>query len=125
MGSEASDLPGLSNDFPLERLEAFEWVSESARAASASPGEEVLRPVTFGLNVRLYLSGKAMTKLLRTLYTKLLLKIFGEATRAMTIWVIRGDEGVGAIPGVRGGPGGSLEVLRNKARLSQELRLKV
>ena len=43
MGSEASDLPGLSNDFPLERLEAFECVSESARAATASPGEEALR----------------------------------------------------------------------------------
>ena len=43
-GSEASDLPGLSDDFPLERLEAFKWVSESARAATASPGEEALGP---------------------------------------------------------------------------------
>ena len=43
-GSEASDLPGLSDNFPLEQLEAFEWVSESARAATASPGEEALRP---------------------------------------------------------------------------------
>ena len=42
-GSEASDLPGLSDDFSLEWLEAFEWVSESTRAATASPWEEVLR----------------------------------------------------------------------------------
>ena len=40
-GSEASDLPGSSDNFPLEWLAAFEWVSESARAATASPGEEV------------------------------------------------------------------------------------
>ena len=43
----------------------------------------------------------------------------------MAVWVIRGDEGVGVFPGVRGGSGESLEVLRNEARLSQELRLKV
>ena len=42
----------------------------------------------------------------------------------MTIWVIRGGEGVGEIPGVRGDSGG-LQVLRNVARLTQELRLKV
>ena len=43
----------------------------------------------------------------------------------MAVRVIRGDEGVGVIPGVRGGSGESSEVLRNKARLTQELRLKV
>ena len=43
----------------------------------------------------------------------------------MTIWVIRGDEGVGDIPGVRGDSGGSLQVLRKVARLTQELRLRV
>ena len=63
--------------------------------------------VTFGLNVRLDLSRKATTKLLRSLCTKLLLKILGEGTWAMAVWVIRGDEGVGAIPGVRGGSGES------------------
>ena len=59
------------------------------------------------------------------LCTKLLLKILGESTRAVAVRVIRGDEGVGDIPGVLGGSGGVLEVLRNEARLTQELRLKV
>ena len=81
--------------------------------------------VTFGLNVRLDLSGKAMTKSLCALCTKLLLKILGEGTQTVAVRVIRGDEGVGDIPGVRGGSGESLEVLRNVARLTQELRLKV
>ena len=56
---------------------------------------------------------------------ELLLKILGESTRIMTIWVIRGDGGVGDIPGVRGGSGESEEFLRKLARLTQELRLKV
>ena len=54
----------------------------------------------FGLNVRLDLSGKATTKSLCALCTKLLLKVLGEATRTVTVRVIRGDEGVGDIPGV-------------------------
>ena len=33
---------------------------------------------------------------------ELLLQVLGQSTRAMAIWVIRGDEGVGDIPGVRG-----------------------
>ena len=81
--------------------------------------------VTFELNVRLDLSGKATTKSLCTLCTKLLLKILGKGTRTVTVRVIRGDEGVRAIPGVRGGSGESSGVLRNKAQLTQELRLKV
>ena len=81
--------------------------------------------VTFGLNARLDLSGKATTKSLSTLGTKPLLKILGEGTRTVTVRVIRGDEGVGDIPGVQGGSGESSEVLRNIARLTQELRLKV
>ena len=81
--------------------------------------------VTFGLNVRLDLSGKATTELLCALGTKLLLKILGEGTRTVAVWVIRGDEGVGDVPGVRGDSGESLGVLHNKARLTQELRLKV
>ena len=56
---------------------------------------------------------------------KLLFKVLGEGTRTVAVWVIRGDEGVGAIPGVRGGSGESLGVQRNLAQLSQELRLKV
>ena len=42
-----------------------------------------------------------------------LLQVLCESTRTMTIRVIHGDEGVGDIPGVRGGSGG-LQVLRNK-----------
>ena len=79
----------------------------------------------FGLNVRLDLSGKATTKSLCALCTKLLLKVLGEATQTVTVRVIRGDEGVGDIPGVRGGSGESSGILCNKARLTQELRLKV
>ena len=54
-----------------------------------------------------------------------MLEILGEATWTMAIRVIRGDEGVGAFPGVRGGSGESAAVLRTIARLTQELRLKV
>ena len=57
--------------------------------------------------------------------TKLLFEILGEGTRTVAVRVIRGGEGVGDIPGVRGGSGESKEVLRNEARLTQELRLKV
>ena len=79
----------------------------------------------FGLNVRLDLSGEATTKSLCALCTKLLFKILGESTRIVAVRVICGDEGMGVIPGVRGGSGESLEVLRNEARLTQELRLRV
>ena len=68
---------------------------------------------------------KAATQSLCMLCTKSVLKILGEGTRTVTVWVIRGDEGVGDIPGVRGGSGESEEVLCKVARLSQELRLKV
>ena len=61
----------------------------------------------FGLNVRLDLSGKATTKSFGSLSAKPLLKILSESTWTVAIWVIRGDEGVGAFPGVRGGSGES------------------
>ena len=48
-----------------------------------------------------------MTKPLRLLQTKLLLQVLGESTWTVTIRVIRGDEGVGDIPGVRGVSGES------------------
>ena len=69
--------------------------------------------VTFGLNVQLDLSGMATTESLCALCTKPLLKILGEGTRTVAVWVISGDEGVGAFPGVRGGSGESLKVPRN------------
>ena len=50
-------------------------------------------------------SGKATTKSLGSLGTELVLQVLSESTRTMRIWVIRGDEGVGDIPGVRGGSG--------------------
>ena len=46
-----------------------------------------------------------MTKSLGLLGVELMLQVLGESTRAMTIWVICGDEGMGDIPGVRGGSG--------------------
>ena len=59
----------------------------------------------FGLNVWLNLSGKATTKSLCSLQTKLLPKVLCESTWTVTIRVIRGDEGVGDIPGIQGGSG--------------------
>ena len=47
-----------------------------------------------------------MTKSLSSLQTELLLQVLGESTRAVAVRVIRGDEGVGDIPGVQGGSGG-------------------
>ena len=63
--------------------------------------------VTFGLNIRLDLSGKATTKSLSALCAKSMFKILSESTRTVAVRVIRGDEGVGVIPGVRGGSGES------------------
>ena len=34
-----------------------------------------------------------------------MLEVLCESTWTMAVWVIRGDEGVGDIPGVRGGSG--------------------
>ena len=39
---------------------------------------------------------------------ELLLQVLCQSTRAMTIQVIRGDEGVGDIPGIRGVQGESV-----------------
>ena len=58
--------------------------------------------VTFELNARLDLSGKATTKSLSSLGTELLLQVLSESTWTVRIRVIRGDEGVGDIPGVHG-----------------------
>ena len=55
---------------------------------------------------------------------KPLLQVLGESTWTVAVRMICGDEGVGDIPGVRGVQG-SLQVLRNLARLTQELRLRV
>ena len=81
--------------------------------------------VTFGLNVRLDSSGKATTKSLGLLGAEPVLQVLSESTWTVRIRVIRGDEGVGDIPGVHGDSRGSLQVLHNVTRLIQELRLKV
>ena len=47
-----------------------------------------------------------MTKTLGSLTAKLVLQVLGESTGTMVVWVIRDDEGVGDIPGVRGVWGG-------------------
>ena len=64
--------------------------------------------VTFEWNVLLNLSGEAATKTFSPLVMELLLQVLSQSTRAMTIWVIHDDEGVGDIPGVRGVQGGSV-----------------
>ena len=69
--------------------------------------QKQIASVTFGLNVRLDLSRMAMTKSLRSLCAKPLLQILGESTWTVAIWVIRGDGGMGDIPGIRGGSGES------------------
>ena len=66
----------------------------------------------FELNVLLDWSWKATTKSLSSLGTELVFQVLGKSTRVVTVWVVRGDEGVGDIPGVRGVQG-SLQVLRN------------
>ena len=60
----------------------------------------------FELNARLDLSWKATTKSLSSLQMELLLQVLGESTRTVTVWVIRGDKGVGDISGIQGGSGG-------------------
>ena len=37
---------------------------------------------------------------------ELLLQVLSESARALTVWVIHGDKGVGDIPGVQGVQGG-------------------
>ena len=64
------------------------------------PLQNLATSVTFELNVRLDLSGMATTKSLSSLEAELMLQVLGESTRIVRIWVIRGDEGVGDIPGV-------------------------
>ena len=49
-----------------------------------------------------------MTKTLSSLKVELLLQVLGQSTWAVTIRMIRGDEGVGDVPGVRGVRGGSV-----------------
>ena len=61
--------------------------------------------VTFGLNVRLDSSGKATTKSLGSLQMEPLLKVLSKSTWTVAVWVIRGDEGVGDIPGILGDSG--------------------
>ena len=63
--------------------------------------------VTFELNVLLDLSGEAATKVFGSLVPEFLLQVLSESTGTVAVWVIRGDEGVGDFPGVRGVQGES------------------
>ena len=65
--------------------------------------------VTFELNAQLDSSWQATTKSLCSLGTELLLQVLCESTWTVAVRVIRGDEGVGDIPGVRGGSRGRSE----------------
>ena len=58
--------------------------------------------VTFEWNVLLDLSIWAATETLSSLMMELLLQILSQSTRTVTVWMIRGDEGMGDIPGVQG-----------------------
>ena len=60
------------------------------------------RNVTFEGNILLDLSGGAATKTLCSLMTEPLLQVLSQSTRTMAVWVIRGDEGMGDFPGIRG-----------------------
>ena len=71
--------------------------------------------VTFGLNVRLDLSVKATNKSLSSLDAQPVLEILGESAGAVAVQVIRGDEGVGDFPGVRGGSGESPRFCANSS----------
>ena len=65
--------------------------------------------VMFKWNILLDLSGWAATKTLSLLMMELLLQVLGESTWTVAVRVIRGDEGVGDIPGVQGGSRGRSE----------------
>ena len=54
----------------------------------------------FEWNVLLDLSRWAATKTLSSLDAELLLQVLSQSTRAVTVWMIRGDEGMGDISGV-------------------------
>ena len=43
-----------------------------------------------------------MTEMFSSLVTEPLLQVLSQSTRAMTVWMIHGDKGVGDIPGVQG-----------------------
>ena len=78
----------------------------------------------FECYILLDLSGKATTEMFSSLVTEPLLQVLSQSTRAMTVWMIRDDEGVGDIPGVRGVQG-VCRFCATKTRLTQELRLRV
>ena len=79
----------------------------------------------FMLDIQLGLSGEAATQMFSSLVTKPLLQVLSKSTRTVTVWVIRGDEGMGDIPGIRGVQGEVCKFCATEARLTQELRLRV
>ena len=73
-----------------------------------------VQSVTFELNARLDLSWQATTKSLCPLGTEPLLQVLSESTWTVAVQVIRGDEGMGDIPGVQGGSRGGLKIVLNR-----------
>ena len=81
--------------------------------------------VMFEWNARLDLSEEAATKTFGPLLMEFLLEVLCQSTWTVTIWVIRGDKGVGDIPGVQGGFRGVCRFCTKETQLTQELRLRV
>ena len=54
-----------------------------------------------------------------------LLQVLSKSTWTVAVQAIRGDEGMGDIPGVQGGSGESVGSVQLRTRLTQELRLRV
>ena len=94
---ERSDLELEPEPVVLLLLATATWPEISVRSLAR---EE--RCVMFEWNVQLDLSGGAATKTFCSLMTELLLQVLCKSTGTMTVWVIRGGEGVGDIPGVCG-----------------------
>ena len=88
------------------------WRAKDNYFQQAQKQSKLSDSVMFELNARLDLSRQATTKSLRLLGTELMLQVLSESTRTVTVRVIRGDEGVRDIPGVRGGSGESADLVQ-------------
>ena len=70
------------------------------------------------------MSGGAVTKTLSSLMTELLLQVLCQSTRAVAIWVICGDEGMGDTQAYKVFRG-VCRFCATETQLTQELRLRV
>ena len=115
----AEKLPSMMNVWISSSLHAHMWSKNVGddlwtygeyfclkSSGRLRPGCYVTVGVMFELNALLNLSWQATTKSLCPLRTELLLQVLSESTGIVTVQVIRGDEGMGDIPGVQGVSGG-------------------